>query len=97
MTDSEKTAKQNQVKSEWNTRVGTSLSSWIFEDVSCLYKPPTTPPSPAKIGIQTNIAVYDKDNQYLGVGTADAYVPFPQYRWDEAAYQADNTKGWVAD
>ena len=98
MTDSEKTTKQNQIKSEWNTRVGTSLSSWIFDDVSCSYKTPTLPPTPAKIGIQTNIAVYDKvTNEYLGVGTADAYVPLPQYRWDEAVYQADNTKGWVTD
>ena len=58
--------------------------------------PPKSPPTSAKIGIQTNIAVYDKvTNEYLGVGTADAYVPLPQYRWDEAAYQADNTQGWV--
>ena len=96
MTDSEKTTKQNQVKTEWNTRVGTSLSSWTFDNVSCSYITPTQPPTPAKIGIQTNIAVYDKvTNEYLGVGTADAYVPLPQYRWDEAAYQADNTQGWV--
>ena len=96
MTDSEKTTKENQYKTEWNTRVGTSLSSWIFEQTGCSYVPPTLPPTSAKIGIQTNINLYDKvTGEYLGIGTADAYIPMPQYCWDEAAYQADNTQGWV--
>ena len=45
------------------------------------------------------------DNTGANIGSGSSSLPekmgvispFVEYRWDEAAYQADNTKGWVTD
>jgi len=98
MTDEEKTAKQNAIKSTWSVGLGTVLTSWTFDESSCQYIPPLPFPLPAPVGIITNTAIYNSNGASIGVGT-EPFRLFSKnnYRWDEAAYQADNTKGWITD
>ena len=103
MTDDEKTLKQNLVKDEWSVGLGTMLTSWVFNEHTCEYEPPLSVPSPGVVGVVTNISLYDNTGANIGSGSSSlpekmgVISPFVEYRWDEAAYQADNTKGWVAD
>ena len=45
MTDAEKTALQNQVKSEWASQDPAGPTSWTFNETDCLYEPPVAYPS----------------------------------------------------
>ena len=47
MTDSEKIAKQEQFKSEWNSAPTSAFASWIFNADMCRYDPPVSPPESA--------------------------------------------------
>ena len=103
MTDDEKTFKQNLVKGEWSVGLGTMLASWVFNEHICEYEPPIEIPSPGVVGVVTNLSLYDNTGANIGSGSSSLpekmgiISPFAEYRWDEAAYQADNTKGWVTD
>ena len=99
MDASEVTSKQNQTKDNWNSGIGTLLGSWTFDEVTCSFKAPLPIPIASSVGIITNAALYDNvTGDYVGIGstTLSGSVSL-SYSWDEAAYQADNTKGWVAD
>ena len=99
MDASEVTSKQNQTKDNWNSGIGTLLGSWTFDEVTCSFKAPLPIPIASSVGIVTNAALYDNvTGDYVGIGstTLSGSVSL-SYSWDEAAYQADNTKGWVAD
>ena len=97
MSDEEKTAKQNSIKSTWSVGLGTVLGSWTFDESLCGYVPPLSIPLPAPVGIVTDIALYN-DGAYIGVGTEPLRLfDKNDYRWDESVYQGDNTKGWVTD
>ena len=105
MTDEEKIAKQNSIKSTWSVGLGTVLTSWTFDESLCKYVPPLSVPLPAPVGIVTNIALYNTDGSSVinadgtaGVGTEPLRLfDRNNYRWDESVYQGDNTKGWVTD
>ena len=60
--------------------------------------PLNTPPEGNSVGIVTNKALYNLNTDvFVGVGTTSISNNIIENRWDEAAYQADNTKGWVTD
>ena len=97
MSDEDKSAKQNSIKSTWSVGLGTVLGSWTFDESLCGYVPPLSIPFPAPVGIVTDIALYN-DGAYIGVGTEPLRLfDKNNYRWDESVYQGDNTKGWVTD
>ena len=99
MSDSEKTFLQEHTKAKWNVGLGTILTSWTFDEKSCAYMAPlNTPPEGNSVGIVTNKALYNLNTDvFVGVGTTSISNNIIENRWDEAAYQADNTKGWVTD
>ena len=98
MSDEEKTAKQNSIKSTWSVGLGTVLGSWTFDESLCGYVPPLPVPVPASVGVVTDAALYNDDGAYIGVGTEPLRLfDKNNYRWDESVYQGDNTKGWVTD
>tara|TARA_R100000458_G_scaffold58382_1_gene66310 strand:- start:1155 stop:2867 length:1713 start_codon:yes stop_codon:yes gene_type:complete len=97
MSDSEKTFLQEHTKAKWNVGLATILTSWTFDEKSCAYMAPLNVPEDSSIGIVTNRALYDLNTDvFVGVGTT-SLSNNEQNRWDESAYQSDNTKGWVAD
>ena len=48
LTDDEKKTLQDQVKADWAALDNTGLESWTFDETSCTYVPPTSPPDDGK-------------------------------------------------
>ena len=98
MSDEDKIAKENSIKSTWSVGLGTVLTSWTFDESLCGYVPPLPVPVPAPVGVVTDAALYNDNGAYIGVGTEPLRLfDKNNYRWDESVYQGDNTKGWVTD
>lgn len=57
MTDEEKTAKQDDIKAQWNTHMAAKYPSWTFDETTCTFMPPVMPPD--------NVNPYRWDEQTL--------------------------------
>lgn len=83
MTNTEKTAKQQEVKNAWAARPNLSnFSAWTFDEATCSYVPPTPRPTDGK--------------NYFWQGTTNTWVLTPTYPTDGKQYKLDfATATWV--
>ena len=78
MTESEKLAKQELIKSQWANEPVAAFTSWIFDPDKCAYQPPVLPPEKT-----------DDVPEWLWYEAELKWVPMPPKPNDNKSYYLD--------
>jgi hypothetical protein len=88
MTEEEKTAKQQAIITEFNSReYASNWAAWVFDETTCSMQPPTPRPAPDQTKLDAGIATFWCGADSNWKDTPAYPVDDKQYKFDFLAWQ----------